>query len=459
MTRPNILIVDDEEDIRLNLMAALSAEGYDIRLAATGAEALDMVKERRPDLVMLDVMMPDMDGYELCKRMKEDYGLKNVGVVFASALRKTRDRVEGLDRGADDYITKPFNMPELMAKIRAHLRMSEYKKQLERLAEFARSLNSIELDRISAAVSETLPDLLPSDRFSLFMLDGQENNLRLLAHNYGGEGMDNLLLPLESSPIMAEALKNGVEILVEDFQASPYSTRSKRARYNDGYAFCAPVMMGGEALGVLNLNGNGQGFFSRMDMNVARLVTETLAATLLNHRRHMEINRLAITDGLTKLFNHRHFYERLTQEFERTRRFHQDLTCVMIDVDHFKKINDTYGHLAGDVILKHIADKLAAHLRKIDLVARYGGEEFSILLPQTDTHAAEAVAERIRQDVASSPAETGAGPVTVTISIGICSANTPGVTKVDDLVRMADEALYQAKRAGRDKTLVYGAGN
>lgn len=453
MEEKRVLIVDDEEDIRTNLEAALSAEGYKTILAASGEEALRLARGMRPDALLLDIMMPDMDGYELCRRLKADDSAKGAMVVFASALRKTRDKVEGLDMGADDYVTKPFNMPELLAKLRALFRARESNRQLERLVDFSRAVNALELEAIARAAREGIPRLLRADRFSVFIMDWEENALRLLAHNHEQKDMDDLLIPMAASPLMLETVKSGREIVIGDFASSKYSAGVRaRAKYADGHALCSPVELGTEVFGVLNLNGDSNGFFGKLDLNLVRLVSETLAASLGNHLRHEQMNRLAITDGLTRLHNHRYFQERLAQEFERARRFSQDLSLILMDIDFFKRVNDTYGHPVGDVILKTVASRISAHLRKIDLTARYGGEEFAMLLPQTNIEMAMAVAERIREDMAAKPIETDRGSLTVTISLGVCDASVNGVTRAADLVRKADEALYAAKKDGRNKT-------
>jgi two-component system cell cycle response regulator len=451
MGEKTVLIVDDEEDIRTNLEAALSAEGYKTVLAASGEEALRLAQNTKPDVFLLDIMMPDMDGYELCRKLKADGSAKGSMIVFASALRKTQNKVDGLDMGADDYVTKPFNMPELLAKLRALFRAREHRKQLEQLVNFSRSVNALEICAIASSVMEWIPQILRAERFSVFLIDWEESAFKMLAHNHGEVEMEELLIPMAVSPLMLETVKGGGEIVVGDFPSSKYSAGIRaRAKYGDGHAMCSPVELGTEVFGVLNLNGNANGFFDRLDLNSVRLVSETLAASLGNHLRHEQMNKLAITDGLTRLFNHRYFQERLVQEFERAKRFSQDLSLILMDIDFFKKVNDTYGHPVGDAILKAVATRISAHLRKIDLTARYGGEEFAMLLPQTNIEMAVAVAERIREDMASNPIETDKGNLTVTISLGVCDTSVNGVTRGADLVRKADEALYAAKKDGRN---------
>ncbi|MBF0634926.1 MAG: diguanylate cyclase [Nitrospinae bacterium] len=452
MGEKTILIVDDEEDIRINLETALNAEGYKTVLAGSGEEALRLAQSSRPDVLLLDIMMPDMDGYELCKKLKADGSAKGAMIVFASALRKTQNKVAGLDMGADDYVTKPFNMPELLAKLRALFRAKEHNRQLEQLVNFSRSVNALEISAIAGSVRLWVPQILGAERFSVFTIDWEESAFRLLAHNHGDGEMDDLSVPMAASPLMLEAVKSAKEIAFTDFPSSKYSAGGRtRAKYADGHAVCSPVELGTEVFGVLNLNGNASGFFDRLDLNRVRLVCETLAGSLGNHMRHEQMNKLAITDGLTKLFNHRYFQERLAQEFERAKRFSQDLSLILMDIDFFKRVNDTYGHPVGDAILKAVATRISAHLRKIDLTARYGGEEFAILLPQTNVEMALAVAERIREDMAAKPVETDKGDLTVTISLGVCDTSVNGVTGGADLVKKADEALYAAKKDGRNR--------
>jgi len=451
MKKPSILIVDDEEDIRINLTAALSAEGYDVHCADGGVAAEEILRTGQPDLVMLDIMMPGLDGYELCRRIKEE-GSKSPAVVFASALRKTRNKVEGLDLGADDYITKPFNMAELKAKLRALFRAQENKRQLQRLVDFSHSINAIDLKSVGEAVAARFPGLVGSDRFSLFYADESEGALRLVADNHIEKTDEGLSIAKADSMLMSDAIDGSGEIYIEDFGASKYSAESQRPKYTDGYAMCIPLRSGGEAVGVLNISGNNSGFFAAGDLSVPRLLAEMIGSSLGNCRMHARINLLAVTDGLTKVYNHQHFHQRLDLEFERAHRFEQDLSCIMLDIDFFKKINDTYGHQAGDAVLRSVAARLLNHLRKIDIVARYGGEEFALLLPQTSIKAAVAVAERIREDIEASPVETIAGLVKVTASLGVATTKAKDIKKGVDLIKKADESLYDAKHEGRNRT-------
>lgn len=452
---PHILIVDDEEDIRLTLEARLKAEGYRVSTASLGGEALDEIAKSPPDMVLLDVMMPDIDGYEVCRRIKENEDTRGIVVVFATAMRKTRDKVAGLDIGADDYITKPFNTPELLAKLRVHFRVKDYHSKFEKLVDFAQNIYVLEQEAMTAAVTAEFEKLITADRFSIFIRDEETGMYRILAHNHGEGELDGLEIHIDDSPFMGEALRRMEEVLETDFSASPFAMDEPREKYKDDYALCLPLKVGDELLGCLNLSGNSRGFFDKLHFNFVALVAEILSAALFNMRQYEQIRKLAVTDGLTKLLNHRRFHEKLEEEFARAARFGQPLSCMMMDIDFFKQINDTHGHPAGDVILKRMADTIKSHLRNVDTAARYGGEEFSLLLPQTDAESARILAERIRMDIANREFDVGGNTLKVTVSFGICDTRIDGVGSGKELVARADEALYAAKRGGRNMTVIF----
>lgn len=457
MYSPHILIVDDEEDIRLTLEATLTAEGYKVSQAGGGLEALMRIEQDRPDLILLDVMMPGVDGYELCREIRRRPGGGQITIIFATALRGTADKIEGLDLGADDYLTKPFNVPELLARLRAHARAIEYRREIEALLNFARRANALDLGSVARAIDENMPRFVTADRYSVFAVDwSAEGRFVLLAHNHQEREMDGMELVLEQSRIMAEAARRNRLVIVENFGFTEYASGEQRPKYTDGYALCMPLTLGGRFMGAINLNGNSRGFFNNPDLSLISLVAEILSSTL-NNIHHMEAARkLATTDGLTGLLNHRSFQERLSQEFERARRFNDTLSMLMIDIDHFKSINDAHGHQAGDAILKQVAACLMSHTRKVDTAARYGGEEFSIILPHSGLESALAVAERIRRDVEERAFYTDRGALRVTISLGVCELGGSGAQSPAALVARADDALYEAKRGGRNRSVVCG---
>ncbi|MHB0949177.1 MAG: diguanylate cyclase [Gemmatimonadaceae bacterium] len=303
-----ILIVDDHEDNVELLRLRLESWGYATDIAMDGEEALACVAAAPPDLILLDIMMPKVDGIEVARRVKADETLPFIPIIMQTALDATENKVEGLEAGADDYITKPIDFPELRARLRSMLRIK----------------------RLQEALEERERELL-------------EMNERL---------------------------------------------------------------------------------------------------------RHM-----SQTDGLTGLDNRRHLEERLREMFEHAMRLDEPFACVLCDIDRFKSVNDTYGHQAGDAVLRQFAQILRDEAREIDRVGRYGGEEFMFLLPGTVLDAAVTFAERVRKRVVAHTFSFEGGTLHRTASFGVAAWPHPRIEDCEALVRSADDALYVAKETGRDRVI------
>jgi two-component system cell cycle response regulator len=291
---PLVLIVDDHPDNVEVLQVRLDALGYRTACASDGETALEMVAQSPPDLILLDVMMPRMDGNEVARRIKADKSLPYIPIIMQTALDSTQSKVVGLDSGADDYVTKPINYAELQARMTAALRIKSLQDKL---------------------------------------------------------------------------------------------------------------------------------------------------------------SEMAITDALTGLFNRRHLDERLDEMFEHSARLREPLSVVMFDIDHFKKVNDTYGHQAGDEVLAQFAQLLKHSARDIDKIGRYGGEEFMVLLPGTVLDAGVTFAKRARQEVETHQFEYEGGALKCSISAGVSSFPHPKVHTRQQLVKSADDALYVAKTTGRNRVV------
>ena len=303
-----ILIVDDHEDNVEVIRARLEARGYQIQSASDGQEALEQVRHAPPDLILLDVMMPRIDGMEVVRRIKSDESLPFIPIIMQTALDTVQHKVEGLDAGADDYVTKPINFAELEARVKSMLRIKMLQDELAR---------------------------------------------------------------------------------------------------------------------------------ANQDLE----------------RANEELRRMAVTDALTGLHNRRHVEELLHEMFEHSIRLHEPLACTMFDLDHFKSVNDTYGHQAGDAVLQQLAGILKASAREIDRVGRYGGEEFIVLLPGTVLDAAVTFAERARQQVESHTFTFEGGSLRRTMSCGVAAFPHPRIEHREALVKAADDALYVAKELGRNRVV------
>ncbi len=294
-----VAVVDDDAAIRRLVSLFLRRAGYDVIEVATGEAARSRLGVESWNLAILDRKLPDLDGLDLCREIKADPRFRNRYVIMLTGEADEQDKIEGLDLGADDYITKPFQYKELLARIRAGKRIVD------------------------------------------------------------------------------------------------------------------------------------------------------LQSELLESNRRLEL--LSITDGLTRLYNHRHFQDEMVRAFDESQRYQRPLSLAIIDIDFFKKVNDTYGHAAGDDVLKTVARLFMDSVRSTDLVARYGGEEFTVMMPETDMGDAIAFAEKIRTLVEQTTIETQAGPVRVTVSIGVSSVPATPIQTPKEMIVAADKALYRAKRGGRNQ--------
>ncbi len=294
-----VAIVDDDAAIRRLVKLVLTRAGYETIECTTGAEAREALLSQTWDLVILDRRLPDLDGVVLAQELRAQADLRTRYIIMLTGEAEQEDKIQGLELGADDYITKPFQYPELLARVRAGKRIVDLQKEL------------------------------------------LETNKRL--------------------------------------------------------------------------------------------------------------ELLSITDGLTKLHNHRYFQDELARAFEESQRYGRPLSLAMIDIDFFKKFNDTYGHAVGDDVLKRAAELYQRSVRSTDLVARYGGEEFAVMMPETALDDGITFAEKIRHIIESTPLETQAGPMNVTVSLGVASVPHSRIRSAKELIVAADKALYRAKRNGRNQ--------
>ncbi|UCE05376.1 MAG: PleD family two-component system response regulator [bacterium] len=305
-----ILVVDDIALNRKLQKTYLESVGYQVILAQDGVEALRRIKEDSPDLILLDIMMPKMNGFQVCHQLKISENTRFIPIIMVTALNEIEDKVKGIEAGADDFISKPFNKLELLARVKSLLRIKHLHDELE-----------LKIQELEIAQGKLL--------------------------------------------------------------------------------------------------------------------------------------QLAITDGLTELYNYRYFKQQLSQEIIRAKRHNTKVSIAMIDIDYFKNYNDTHGHPAGDLVLKTIAELLRNNIRKIDVAARYGGEEFALILVETDRPAAGFVASKIKNLVERQKFnyEETQPNGKLTISMGVATFPHDGMTP-DDLVKIADQRLYRAKKAGRNRVVL-----
>ncbi|MBY9067119.1 PleD family two-component system response regulator [Hyphomonas sp. WL0036] len=445
-----ILIVDDIEANRRLLQAKLEAQYHTVLLAENGPQALEMASRELPEIILLDVMMPGMDGYEVCTRLKADPATSYIPVVMVTALSEMEDRVKGLDAGAEDFLTKPVDDFLLNSRITALMRYNTVAAELrQREASGLRSgameeASREEIDR-PARVFIVDDDPRSSTRLaSMLRAQGHKATTLLEAGNMGdlaAERVDVVIVSLFCRSF--DPLK-----LCAHFKVNPV-TRSISV-----IVVCDPHDKA-KALRALEIGAS--------DTITVPLDKQELAArirTQTRRTRYIDILRqrvdrgleLSVIDQLTGLHNRRYMNGQLEQLMQRSVRGGKPLSLMMTDIDHFKSVNDTHGHQAGDDVLREIAKRLRANVRPTDIVCRTGGEEFVVVMPDTPGDLACAAAERIRKSVAAEefPVLGGSRNLRITVSAGVSTLQGATDT-IDELLHRADTALYQAKTGGRNR--------
>ncbi len=325
--------------------------------------------------------------------------------------------------------------------------------QMDHFLFLHKSISRLDLDDIQKALIDKLPGILSIKYFSLFLFDKNKRVLTLSCHNHPG-WTENEEIPLTESDVMHDAIQQGRYILEPDFRKSKYFKGKSNPLFKNNFFVCIPLMIENEVLGVLNLNETRKGSFSVNDLDFVLNVTEFVSMSLSNALLHRKTELLSVTDGLTLLINHQQMQQVLKSEFERSRRYRQELSVIMMDVDHFKRVNDTYGHQMGDTVLVAVGEVINSVCRANDTGARYGGEEFFLILPQTSLENTRNIAERIRQGIYERVFKAEQGEFRVTLSCGVAQLDLEKMQKPADLILLADRALYRAKEAGRDRIMV-----
>lgn len=448
-----ILVVDDHiANVKL-LEARLGAEYFEVLTALNGADALTFAETGQCDLVISDVMMPGMDGYELCRLLKAGATTAHLPVVLVTALDQPADRVRGLDAGADDFLTKPIDETALFARVRSLLRLKAVTDELRARLVTSRGLGTA--DPFAQAARDD------GKGGRILLVDDRAPALERLRQTLA----PHHVVSVERDPQKAvfTAAQNDYDMVIAslDFKDADglrllSQVRSlERTRQLALLAIAEPHDRG-RILRALDLGVNDY-LMRPIDRNelLARVRTQ------LRRKRYSDRLRdtlqtsleLSVRDPLTGLSNRRYFDAHAATLLTEAVRQRRPLALMMLDLDRFKSINDTYGHQGGDAVLSEFAQRISSAIRGEHLVARLGGEEFAVLMQDTGIEAVERAAERIRQLVAAVPMQvpqTGRA-VPVTVSIGIAEL-IPGET-MDGLIARADAALYAAKSMGRDRVV------
>ena len=453
-----VLVVDDvPANVKL-LEARLSAEYFDVATATSGKDALAICERAECDIVLLDVMMPDMDGFEVCRRLKANPVTHHIPVVMVTALDQTSDRVKGLEAGADDFLTKPVSDIALIARVRSLVRVKMMTDELR-----MRAVTSKEIG-IQNPAREAIADAGRNGR--ILVVDDRKSSYERVATMLAKE--QTVDVEADPNEALFRAAEGNYDLIIvslglQNFDALRLCSQVRSLERTRN----VPILAIAEAEDNMRLMrgleiGVNDYLMRPIDKNelLARVRTQVRRKRYTERLRdNMQMSiEAAITDALTGLHNRRYMESHLATLVEQAATRGKPLSLLVLDIDYFKSINDTYGHDAGDDVLREFALRVKKSIRGIDLACRLGGEEFVVVMPETDMAVAGMVAERLRRRIASEgfAIDHGARTVEVTISIGL-AALAAASDDAAAIIKRADQALYRAKRDGRNRVVADAA--
>mgnify|MGYP001809729327 CR=1 FL=1 len=479
-----ILLIDDSITQLEILKIHFVNSGYDVVMAKDGGEGYRKVFECAPDLILSDIMMPNLNGYQLCRLLKNNPITQKIPIVLLTVLDKKIDKFWGSKSGADKFISKTTPYEEIAEIIRENLEKNpvsdEYKKSL---------LNNVVSDEtIQNQINSVLDELLMNSTFLNEFRDlGEflahekvliEKTFKLIGsfvdYNIAGLFLNNpnkhekhiLHMDICRKPVSSfvmEKIKRDFfsqmlgmsNFTVRDFDHDIF----QESFDNNEMILDFDVFKTGHIVPFIS-NGNlvgGVCFYNTEECKYTEfkfyqtMINELLLLLKMRYL-YSQTEYLSVTDGLLGLYNRRHFENNIEREFLRTKRYRSDLSLAMIDIDHFKNVNDTYGHQFGDYVLKEIANIVSESFRKTDMIYRYGGEELAVILTETSLENSLIPLERLKNKIAKHKFAYNNDETNVTISIGL-SANNTNILTHEALVECADKALYKAKQSGRNKVV------
>lgn len=444
-----ILIVDDvDTNVRL-LEARLSAEYYTLKSASNGLEAIQMCEKENFDLILCDVMMPVMDGFEACRRIKSNPKTQHIPVVLLTALDQPADRVQGLVAGADDFLTKPVNDLALITRVRSLLRLKSLLDELRMRADTSRTMG---------LPTQEYMDYNTKIRGRILLIDDSPMAARIVQRLSTQHDAQ-----LESQPDQAieHIVNGGLDLVMISLDMGNY----------DGLRLCAQIRADERLrqfpILILVNADDQQRLLKGIDLGVNDYLLRPIDAnemfarvmTQVRRKRYADSLRfavdstmeMAIRDALTGVHNRRYFESHMISLHNEAINHARPLTIITFDLDHFKSINDRFGHDVGDEVIKEFAHRIQNNMRSVDLFARMGGEEFSMIMPDTDLNSAMKVAERLRLEISKQAfiLSDNSQSLPITVSIGVASVREG--ESPDDVLKRADLALYSAKSAGRNR--------
>ncbi len=486
MPRQRILLIEEDPTLLRGISWLLKDSGYDVVALSAAGDLASIVERRSPDLILLDLDARGHDNHRLMAQIRADRRWIDIPLVTTGSdprvagleRQGAADRAQSIGPGpvTTDFVPKPLRVAELLARVQAQLRMRtvlrnafESLRSTER--ELVRARDEAETRReVVDILQEIHADLSPDGIFTVLarrltrvlsaadcsvVLAQSGDRIGHVVAAYGSGSMRQGPLALDQHPEASAALEHGRIVLVENVQDTGGGAAAHPTIRS---AIAIPFSLDQGAGGVLLLRRSfHESAFNEEDAELANAVVSAGVAAVQRARvierakaDNARLEALAHTDPLTRVLNRRALMDRLTSELDRATRYNSIVSLLMIDLDYFKRLNDTYGHVAGDEALRWVAQTLQSTVRSVDLVARYGGEEFAIVLPETTKEGAFVFAERIRERIEGGRIRGNGSHIHLTVSIGVATFPTPEVHSVDEMIALADEALYRAKAAGRN---------
>ncbi len=475
-----ILIADDSPFIISLLKEVLTEEGHDVETAENGIEALEKIFFDPPDIAILDVIMPYMTGYQVVRVLKNDPITKDIPVMLLTSKSDKADKFWGKHVGADYYIVKDDDVENIVRNIGEAISEVKSKRKITKKAKIKRKYSPLNiLSKVNDMLDRKLYELVILTQVG--RLVSKISNFNSLCEdflNFYSEIFDYsfimVIIDSEDGAVIISFINKELseeklteikrKLLSKMYMDTGFEGKIYRAFIfgKDNLIKDKSIPSFGEILehqitgeenitGIIAIGASEDKMFSLDEKERFERISAYSYLVVQSAYLYRKVRELSIYDGLTEIFNRRHIMEILDKEFKLCLRYKREFSILMVDIDHFKKINDTFGHQTGDMVLKEVAYVLNNALRDVDSIGRYGGEEFLIILPNTDTAGAKKLAERLKNEVEKHKFPGAPHELKVTISIGYSHYPEEGISTVSDMIKVADCGLYRAKELGRNR--------
>ena len=463
----SILVVEEDNGFREELHRLLR-DNYQVIEAATGEEALSIAELQQPELIIMDGDMPDRDGFDVCTELKSGVSTRTIPLLLLSSSTSKTDVINGLYSGADDYLTKPIRPAEILARVDAHLRGKGFycgleQNDLQMLLELSEIISvSRNPLKILQTIVERITRAVGVGRCSILSFTTNRELLVKASSDLPRTG--EIRLELSNYPEISQAIMTKKTVVINDMTTDPLlePVRDRIKNLAMDSVIVVPIVKKESIIGTFfqrTASPHKHAITERVyklchlvaNMSANALENAALFELMMSKQRFLE--EMALRDGLTALYNHQHFYTRIEEEFSRATRYGTPLSCLFFDIDNFKKVNDRYGHVCGDEVLRQIGRMLNNLIRESDIAARYGGEEFALLLPNATAEGALDLANRLRTAIGEIVAAEMDG-TKITVSIGIATYVDDNMKTYLQLIKQADDAMYHSKKMGKDRITV-----